>query len=164
MTIVSAPNNGGNGPIDYGDGGSYYFKQEGGTLIAYGTQGMAVGASSGNQGSVLLSSHSSVASGNYILFKSGTDYYAVKTTRNATTTYFSFPSMLSGVSYEASYASSISDETTLFAEANFYKLSSYTSGTTLTSGTLSASSLHVSSGSSTGGGGNPGGGGGGPRG
>jgi hypothetical protein len=165
VTIVSAPNNGGNGPIDYGDGGSYYFKQEGGIIIAYGTSGMAVGATSGNQGSVLLSSHSSVASGNYILFKAGEDYYAIKTTRNATTTYFSFPSLVSGVSYEASYASSISNETSLFSEANFFKLSSYTAGTTLTSGTLSSSSLHVSSGSS-GGGGNPGkgGGGAGPRG
>lgn len=162
-TIVSAPSSGGNGPIDYGDGGSYYFKQEGGIIIAYGTSGMATGASTGDQGSVLLSSHSSVSSGNYILFKAGDSAYAVKTTRAATTTYFSFPTMVSGASYAASYASSISGETSLFSEANFYSLSSYSAGTSLTSGTLSSSSLHVSSGSSTGGGGNnPGGGG--PRG
>jgi hypothetical protein len=160
-TIVSAPNSGGNGPLDYGDGGSYYMSQSGGILVAYGVSGMAVGATTGDQGSVLLSSHSSVTQNSYLVFQAGDSAYAVKLTRAATTTYASFPEFVSNGSYAIGYVSSISDGTSLFDEAGLYSLTSYpSSATSLASGTFS--SLHVSSGSSSGpgGGGNPGGGGG----
>lgn len=150
MTVVSAPSSAGNGPLDHEDKiGS--ITQSGGILVAYGTSGMAEGADAGEQGSILLGSHTSVSSGSYLLFKAGSAAYAVKTTRNATTTYCSFPEFVSGAAYEVSYSSSISGETALFEEAGLYSLSSYSGGTSLTSGTFSSNSLHVSSGTGSGG-------------
>lgn len=160
-TIVSAPSSGGNGPLDYGDNG-YSFTQSGGILIAYGTSGMATGATSGTEGSVLLGSHTSVSSGNYLVFQAGSASYALKTTRNASTTYCAFPEFVSGGSYAIGYVSSITFSSALFEEGGLYSLSSYPSATSLTSGTFS--SLHVSTGGTGGGGGGfPGGGGGGGR-
>lgn len=46
-TIVDGPTNGGNGPCDYGDGGSYKFEVTGGSLIAVGSKDMAVAPTSG---------------------------------------------------------------------------------------------------------------------
>ena len=44
---VDGPTNGGNGAMDYGDGGAYKFEVTGGTLIAVGTKDMAVTPTSG---------------------------------------------------------------------------------------------------------------------
>lgn len=41
-TIVAGPSLGGNGSFDYGDGGNYTFECTGGTLLAVGTNNMAV--------------------------------------------------------------------------------------------------------------------------
>lgn len=52
-TYVDGPTNDGNGPMDYGDGGCE-FVITGGTLIAVGSAGMAVNATSADQPSVLM--------------------------------------------------------------------------------------------------------------
>lgn len=52
-TYVDGPINDGNGPMDYGDQGCE-FKITGGTLIAVGSSGMAVNATSATQPSVLM--------------------------------------------------------------------------------------------------------------
>ena len=41
-TIVTGPSRGGNGSFDYGDGGNYTFEYTGGTVLAVGTNSMAV--------------------------------------------------------------------------------------------------------------------------
>ena len=52
-TYVDGPTNSGNGAIDYGDAGCE-FKITGGTLIAVGSAGMAVNATSATQATVLI--------------------------------------------------------------------------------------------------------------
>lgn len=60
LIFVDGPTNDGNGAIDYGDGGSYKFEMNGGTLVAVGTSGMAVSPTSGTkQVSVLINLSSS---------------------------------------------------------------------------------------------------------
>ena len=57
-TYVDGPTNNGNGPIDYGDSGCE-FKITGGTLIAVGSSGMAVNATSATQTTVMINLTSS---------------------------------------------------------------------------------------------------------
>lgn len=160
VTVVSQSSNG-NGPLDYGESAGT-FTQNGGITLAYGSSSMATGASAGTQNSV-LSSHSTVSSGNYYIFTVGSDYYAMKLTNSSTDIYASFPGYGS-TSYNIYSASSATLGDAVFEGGDLYNTSTST-GTSLVSGTFSAAkSTHVSSGSSSGGGGGPGGGGGGPGG
>jgi hypothetical protein len=156
-TIVSQSSNA-NGPLDYGES-TGTFSQSGGILVAYGTGGMAVGATTGDQGSVLVSSHSSMAVGSYYAFTVGTDKYAVKLTKASTTVYASFPGWAASASYGIYSASAATIASTEFELGNLYKVSAYTSSSTIASGTFSSSSLHVGGSSGGGQGGGPGGGG-----
>ena len=62
-TTVDGPTNNGNGPIDYGDGGNYKFEVTGGTLIAVGSQGMAVSPTSGTTVTTLFKNTTSSYNG-----------------------------------------------------------------------------------------------------
>ena len=155
VTVVSQSSNA-NGPLDYGESVGT-FTQSGGLIIAYGAGSMTVNPTAGNQGSVLVSC--SASSGSYLGFLVGTEKYAIKLTKAASNCYASFPSWASGVAYGVYTVTSPTVSDTVFSAGNVYKVSSYTAGTTLASGTFSSSSLHVGTASGMGGGGGPGGGG-----
>jgi hypothetical protein len=150
-TIVSAPSSGNNGPLDYGDGGSYYLKQSGGILVAYGTSGMAVG-STGTQNSILLSTHASMASGKYYVFLVAGEYYAIKATRSTSTVYASFPGYAKNA-YAIYSASSVTISSTVYETGYLYKVSAYVSSSTLINGTFSGTTGSNVTSSSGGGGG-----------
>lgn len=153
-TVVAAPSNGGNGPLDSGDG--YAINCTGGDVIAYGITGMTENLS-GSQNSLVLYSHTSFSSGKYYVIAQGEKLWAVKAARTTSTFVCSLSEFSSG-SLSVYQASSVSAVSTLFEEGSFFLISSYVASSTLYSGTFSATSdSHLTSGSS-----NPGGGGG-PR-
>lgn len=145
--IVAAPSSGGNSPLDSGDG--YNLTINGGDVVAYGITGMTESVT-GTQNSVVLSSCTSVSSGNYLVFKVGDSYLATKINRNLSTVTSSFSSY-GASAYDIGYASSVSVSETIFEEGCFYKVTSPTYTSFGTSGTFSASAnCHIGGNSQTG--------------
>jgi hypothetical protein len=153
--VVCAPSSGGNAPLDSGDSADGVHIS-GGNVVAYGVSGMTETVKSDGQNAVVLGSHTSVASGQYYVVVQGENKWAVKANRNSTTFTCSFSDFTSG-SVAIYSASAITTASTLCEAGSFYKVSAYTSSSTLYSGSFSAASKSVlSSGTSSGG---PGGGG-----
>lgn len=152
VIVVSAPNASNNGPVDFGDNNNIY-SQTGGIIVAYGTSGMAVGPTSGTQGSALWKTCTSVSTSQYfVLTNSSGPIYAVKPTRTATTFLVSCPQLTAnGGNYGLYVASAISGQTEVFK--GLFTCTSYTTSSTITSSFSLASSLHYSTGN--GGGGRP---------
>jgi hypothetical protein len=157
-TIVAAPSSGGNGPLDSGD--NYAITVNGGNIIAYGVSGMTE-TLSGTQNSVTLLSHTSFSQNNYYVIVQGSNEWAVKAQRATNSTMVCSLSDFTSGAVAIYEASAVTTSSTLFEAGFFYKISAYTSASSLYSGTFSAATnSHLSSGSSQGGGGGqPGGGG-----
>ena len=156
FTVVSQTG-GGDGPMDYGDGGSYSFKQSGGFLAAYGSNDMAVG-STGTQYSLLAGWSSAVSTSQYLIVTNpnGTSYAIKPQYASAYSLYVSSNGFKAG-SVSVSSVSSISGGTELFKGV----YTGYTTGTTTSIGssTWSTSVVNLSIGSTSSHGGGPGGGG-----
>jgi hypothetical protein len=158
FTVVSQTGSG-NGPMDYGDGGSYSFKQSGGFLAAYGSNDMAVG-STGTQYSLLAGWSSAVSTSQYLIVtnSNGTSYAIKPQYASAYSLYISSDGFKAG-SVSVSSVSSISGGNEIFKGV----YTGYTTGTTTSIGSstwsTSAVNLSIGSTSSHGGpGGGPGGG------
>ncbi len=148
FTVVSQTGSG-NGPIDYGDGGSYSFKQTGGFLAAYGGSDMLV-TSSGSQYSLLTSWSSAVSTSNYIVItNSGISYAVEPQYQSAYSIYISSPSFAAG-SVTVTKATSISNGTELFK--GVYTGYSASTSSLATGGTWSSSNVNINNASSSGGG------------
>ncbi len=165
-TVVAGPTDGGNGPLDVGDGGSYYLSQSGGTLIAYGSNSMAINASQGSQKTMLFNHNNSINSSYYYVVKdsSGNILNLIKPYKTSSSLYYSVPSLTS-TTYTLSYvsATSLSAELTEVFEGVYTTTSSISGETTIGSINLT-STTNGSYGSSGQGGGGHGGQGGGPGG
>jgi hypothetical protein len=148
VTVVDGASASNNGPCDYGDGGSNYFEQDGGLIIAYGASGMAVGATKGTQNSILLKSGATCAKNSYYVFLVNGEYYAAKVfarSSSSASVYCSFSGYANNA-YAIYSASSVTTSEDVYAAANLYKLSGAPSSkSTLVSGTFSsANSVHYS--------------------
>lgn len=144
FTVVSQTG-GGNGPIDFGDGSSYSFKQSGGFLAAYGASDMTV-TSSGSQYSLLASWSSAVTTSQYLLVANAGMSYAVKPQYASAYSLYISSSSFSAGSVSLGYASALSSGTEIFK--GVYSDASATTSA-ITSGTWSTSSINIGSTSST---------------
>jgi hypothetical protein len=148
FTVVSQTG-GGNGPLDYGDGGSYYFKQSGGFLAAYGGNDMLV-TSTGTQYSLLTSWSSAVTTSNYIIVTNSGISYAIKPQyQSAYSLYISSSDFVAG-SVTVQQASSISGGSELFK--GIYTGFTASGSSLATGGTWSTSSVNINAASGSSGG------------
>ena len=157
-TVVNQSGNG-NGPLDYGERGE--FKQSGGTLVAYGSNDMLV-TSSGTQYSFLGSYTSGVSTSNYFAIANGGYTWLIKPqTTKAYSLYISSSDFVEG-SVVFSYVTNATATGELLR--GLYKMSGSVSGTQISGGTWSSTTINIGTASGGhGGGGGPGGGGGGPQ-
>lgn len=133
---VNGPTNGGNGALDYGDGGGYVCEISGGTLIASGAVGMDVAPTSGSsQPAVNVRLSSTQSAGTYVVLKDsdGNIVLQAQPTKSFQSIVMSCEQLELGSSYTVYYGSN---------------LSSLTKGDTVT-----FTSVSMSTGSSSGGGG-----------
>ncbi len=111
VTVVAGPTSGGDGPLDVGDGGSYYLSQEGGTLIAYGNNSMAINASKGSQKTMLFNHSNSIDNNYYYVLKDASNNVlsVIRPYKTTSSLYYSTAD-LTDSSYTLSYikASSLS--------------------------------------------------------
>lgn len=154
FTVVSQKG-GGNGPMDYGDGGSYSFKQSGGFLAAYGTNDMAVG-SSGTQYSLLSTWSSAVSTSQYLILTNSGKSYAIKPEYYAAYSLYISSDAFTAGSVSLASTSAITGGSEVFKGV----FTDFTVSTTssITSGSWSSSSVNIGSTTSSehGGGGFPG--------
>ena len=103
-TVVAGPVSDGDGPLDIGDGGSYALTQSGGTLIAYGSSGMAINASKGSQKTLLFKHNSSIDSIYYYVLKdSSNNIISVINPYKSTSSLYYSSSSLANLTYTLSY-------------------------------------------------------------
>ena len=158
-TVVAGPTSDGDGPLDIGDGGSYVLSQSGGTLIAYGSSGMAINASAGTQKTMLFK-HTSINSSYYYVLKdaSGNIVNVINPYKSTGSLYFSSPD-LTATSYTLSYVkvSDVSASLTEVYKGVYTASGSIDNATSI--GTINlTSTTNGNYGSSQGGGGGQGGG------
>ena len=97
--LVNGPTDNGNGPIDIGDGSGYYFRMNGGLVVAAGSSGMAVGNStSSTQYGVLVNLSAAQTAGTifHLRASSGTEMLTFKPAKKYQSVFFSSPSLASG--------------------------------------------------------------------
>ncbi|HOD00419.1 MAG TPA: carbohydrate-binding domain-containing protein [Myxococcota bacterium] len=97
--LVNGPTDNGNGPIDIGDGSGYYFRMNGGLVVAAGSSGMAVGNStSSTQYGVLVNLTAAQTAGTifHLRASSGTEMLTFKPAKKYQSVFFSSPSLASG--------------------------------------------------------------------
>ncbi len=165
-TVIAGPTDGGNGPLDVGDGGNYFLSQSGGTLIAYGSNSMAINASQGSQKTMLFNHSNSIDSNYYYVLKDSSNNVlnVIKPYKTSSSLYYSTPDLGSST-YTLSYIKASS----LTSSLDEIYFGVYTSSASI-SGDTSIGSINLSSttngsyGSSGQGGGGQGGHGGGPGG
>lgn len=164
-TVVAGPTSGGDGPLDVGDGGSYYLSQSGGTLIAYGNNSMAINASKGSQYTMLFNHSNTIDSNYYYVLKDSSNNVlnVIKPYKSTSSLYYSTPDLTSST-YTLSYIKASSLSASLVdVYYGVYTTSSSVSGDTSIGSINLTSTKNGSYGSSSQGGG-PGGHGGGPGG
>ncbi len=166
-TVIAGPTDGGNGPLDVGDGGNYFLSQSGGTLIAYGSNSMAINASQGSQKTMLFNHSNSIDSNYYYVLKDSSNNVlnVIKPYKTSSSLYYSTPDLGSST-YTLSYIKASS----LTSSLDEIYFGVYTSSASI-SGDTSIGSINLSSttngsygSSGQGGGGQGGGGQGGPGG
>jgi len=139
FTVVSQSGKS-NGPLDYGDGGSYYCKQSGGFLAAYGTYDMAVG-STGTQFSILSTWSSVVSTSQYLIVTNSGGSFAIKPQyAGAYSLYISDSSFKAG-SVTIARASSISGGSEKFK--GVYTGYTASNTTAISSGTWNSTSVNI---------------------
>ena len=165
-TVIAGPTDGGNGPLDVGDGGNYFLSQSGGTLIAYGNNSMAINASQGSQKTMLFNHSNSIDSNYYYVLKDSSNNVlnVIKPYKTSSSLYYSTPDLGSST-YTLSYIKASSLTSTL-EEVYFgvYSSSALINGDTSIGSINLSSTTNGSYGSSGQGGGQGGGGQGGPGG
>lgn len=135
-TFVHGPQSGGNGIIDIGDGGSYYFVVNGGFLLCAGTSSMAVSPSA-NSKQNCITAYLSQSAGTLVNLQnaSGENLFTFSPAVQYGLVIFSSPELVNGT-YNFYYAGNVSGGT---KEDGFYSGETYTPGTAL-SQNLSVSS------------------------
>ena len=146
-TLVNGPTSNGNGPLDCGDQ-SGYISQTGGTLVAVGSSGMAVGVTQGSQYSAIVRHTSAVASSSqYVVLDSANNpVITFKPAKNSYSIAVSSSLFTSGA-YRLYSGGTLSNPT---STTDGYSLGgTYSGGTQITSWSFSSSLIHYSYGSGT---------------
>ncbi len=150
-TLVNGPTSNGNGPLDCGDQ-SGYISQTGGTLVAVGSSGMAIGVTQGSQYSAIVRHTAAVATtSQYVVLDSANNpVMSFKPVKNSYSIAVSSSLFTSGA-YKLYSGGTLSNPT---STSDGYSLGgTYSGGTLLTSWSFSSSLIHYSYGSSSGPGG-----------
>ncbi len=150
-TLVNGPTSNGNGPLDCGDQ-SGYISQTGGTLVAVGSSGMAVGVTQGNQYSAIVRHTAAVATtSQYVVLDSANNpVMSFKPVKNSYSIAVSSSLFTSG-GYKLYSGGTLTNPT---STSDGYSLGgTYSGGTQITSWSFSSSLIHYSFGSTSGPGG-----------
>jgi len=150
-TLVNGPTSNGNGPLDCGDQ-SGYISQTGGTLVAVGSSGMAIGVTQGSQYSAIVRHTAAVAStSQYVVLDSANNpVLSFKPVKNSYSIAVSSSLFTSG-GYKLYSGGTLTNPT---STSDGYSLGgTYSGGTQITSWSFSSSLIHYSYGSTSGPGG-----------
>ena len=135
LMIIASTEDEAHSPLESGENNPILVS--GGTLIAYGSSGQ-VFSLNGTQNTVVVKKHNSLEANKYYVVRAGSNYYAVKTTKESSSISVSSSDFASN-DYAIMTASSIVYDTPIWESAGFYRIRSFTFLSLICSGTYSSS-------------------------
>ncbi|MCR5692977.1 MAG: carbohydrate-binding domain-containing protein [Bacilli bacterium] len=135
LMIIASTEDEAHSPLESGENNPILVS--GGTLIAYGSSGQ-VFSLNGTQNTVVVKKHHSLEANKYYVVRAGSNYYAVKTTKESSSISVSSSDFASN-DYAIMTASSIVYDTPIWESAGFYRIRSFTFLSLICSGTYSSS-------------------------